>query len=293
MNYTHTPAEIEELSRLLARSYASNLKPFNWRLALFENWVYASRYLEPPEYFILRVHLWRNPAGELVSFVIHGKNFIHLQLDYAYRFLETQMLAWVEGHRLPDQNQINLLVYNWDLERQARLADCGYQNLGVIEDVRLYDLNRPIPEPVLPPGFRFSTMAECGDSAALIELENQVWGIKLDENWFRGKSSAPSYSADLDLLVLAPDGQLAAHSLVWLYPHNQSAEIDPIGTHPEFRRLGLARALVLESFRRMRACGMQTAYIASETQDPVVSYLYASLDPPGTYQGSQWVKSFD
>jgi hypothetical protein len=28
------------------------LKPFNWRLALFENWVYASRYSEPPEYFI-------------------------------------------------------------------------------------------------------------------------------------------------------------------------------------------------------------------------------------------------
>jgi hypothetical protein len=63
-----------------------------------------------------------------------------------------------------------------------------------------------------------------GDSFTTPNFDDWVgWGITLTEDWFRGKSSAPSYSPNMDLLVLSPEGQLAAHSLVWLYPHNQTA----------------------------------------------------------------------
>jgi ribosomal protein S18 acetylase RimI-like enzyme len=106
----------------------------------------------------------------------------------------------------------------------------------------------------------------------------------------RGKSSAPGYSFDWDLIAVSPEGKQVAQSLVWLYPGNQTAEIDPVGTHPDYRKRGLARALVLESFKRMGNCGIRHAYIASETQDPIVSHLYASLKPIETYQGYQWVK---
>jgi hypothetical protein len=63
--YSHTGVEIAEVQALLIKSYGVSLKPFNWRPAVFENWVYASRFLEPPEYFTKRVHLWRADAGEL------------------------------------------------------------------------------------------------------------------------------------------------------------------------------------------------------------------------------------
>ena len=57
IDYTHSEAEIEEMRALLVKSYAMSLKPFNWRLAVAENLIYASRYLEPPEYFTSRGHL--------------------------------------------------------------------------------------------------------------------------------------------------------------------------------------------------------------------------------------------
>lgn len=290
VDYHHTEAEFEQMRNLLVNSYRESKKPFNWRLAMAENWNYASRFLEPVEYFTSRVHLWQNSAGQLVSFLIRDNYLVYLQVDYAYRHLENEILDWAEGHWQGENGQINLMVYDWDIERQALLAKRGYENRGAIEDVRIYDLSRTYPGADLPPGFRITSLAEYGTSTERIDLENSVWGVALDEAWFRGKSSAPTYSPAWDLIAVSPDGRMAAYNLVWLYPANQTAEIDPLGTHPDYRQHGLGRALVLESFKRMHAGGIRYAYIASEAKDPLVSHLYSSLQPAETFKGDHCVK---
>jgi ribosomal protein S18 acetylase RimI-like enzyme len=290
VDYTHSEVEIEEMRALLVKSYLVSRKPFNWRLAVAENWTFASRYLEPPQYFTSRTQLWKNDLGELVGFLIRGSCLIHLQIDYQHRYLESEMLGWAERNWAGDKAQIDTMVYDWDLERQNLLKERGYKKLGAIEDVRIYDLARLYPPPNLLPGFQITSLAEYGDPQARIDLENSIWGVSLDDAWFRGKSSAPSYSPHWDLIAVSSDGKLAAQSLVWIYPMNQTAEIDPLGTHPDYRKQGLARALVLESFKRMQASGMRFAYIASESQDRIVSQLYASLQPVKTYQGYRWSK---
>jgi ribosomal protein S18 acetylase RimI-like enzyme len=88
--------------------------------------------------------------------------------------------------------------------------------------------------------------------------------------------------------VISPEDRLAAFSLVWLYPHNQTAEIDPLGKHPDYRQRGLSGSLVAESFKRMRARGANSAYFASETDDQVVSRLYASFQPVECDLGYHW-----
>jgi mycothiol synthase len=290
VKYTHTEKEFEEMRVLLTDSYRLSRKPLNWRLAMAENWNHASRYLEPLEYFTSRAHLWRNDGGELVGFLIRDNFLVYPQVQSGYRDLESEMFDWAERNWGTEKAQVNTMVYDWDSERQDMLTQRGYENLGAIEDVRIYDLNRKYPKPSLPPSFQVRSMAEYGDSKARIDLENSVWGATLDEAWFKGKSSAPSYSPHLDLVAISPDGKLAAASLVWLYPENKTAEIDPLGTHPDYRRRGLARALVLESFKRMRSHEMQYAYIASFAKDPIVSHLYSSLQPIEAYQGFHWVK---
>ncbi len=290
VDYTHSETEFEEMRELLVKSYLVSRKPFNLRLAVIENWNHGSRFLEPVEYFTSRIHLWRDEQGDLAGFLIRGNTLTSLQIDYNHRYLEAEMLDWAERHWAGDQGQIRAFVFDWDTERQKLLEQRGYEKGEAVEDVRIYDLARPTPEASLPPGFRIASMAEYPDPKARIDLENSIWGASLDEAWFRGKSSAPSYSADWDLIAVSPDGELAAENLVWRYPRNHTAEIDPLGTHPDYRRQGLARAMVLESFKRMRANGIQYAYIASETQDPIVAHLYASLQPVETYQAYLWRK---
>ena len=122
---------------------------------------------------------------------------------------------------------------------------------GVIQNARIYDLSGKYPEVSLTQGFQITSVAEYGNFQARIDLENSVWRATLDDVWFREKISAPSYSSNWDSMVISPDGKPVAASLIWVHPKNQTAEIDPLGTHPAYRKRGFARALVIESFRRM------------------------------------------
>lgn len=288
--YTNSSAELAELRELLISSYTGRRAPRNWRPAMFENWYYASRYLEAEDYFTSRAHLWRADGGQLVAFLIRYYDMTYPQILPAYRSVEDAMWDWAEQHWPGEKTQVETLAYEHDPERLALLRRRGYQDQGLVEYVRIYDLARPYPEPVLPAGFQVTTMAQNGCAADRVALENSMWNASLTEAWYRGKSSAPSYSFDWDLLAVSPDGQPVAACLVWIDWRNRTAEIDPLGTHPAYRGRGLARALVTESLRRLRASGLDSLYIASEAGNDIVNRLYQSLQPGEVFRGHRWSK---
>ena len=48
---------------------------------------------------------------------------------------------------------------------------------------------------------------------------------------------------------------MASSAIMWLDEVNKSAEFEPVGTHPGYRRRGLARAMMLHGMHRARAAG--------------------------------------
>jgi mycothiol synthase len=66
---------------------------------------------------------------------------------------------------------------------------------------------------------------------------------------------------ELDLVAVAPDGTLAGFCVCWITPPLAArggarvAQVEPMGVRPEYRRLGLGRALLREGFLRTRALG--------------------------------------
>ncbi len=79
-------------------------------------------------------------------------------------------------------------------------------------------------------------------------------------------------------------GDLLSSCIGWLDPVNKIAEIEPLGTRPAFARMGLARAVVLEVLRRMRAHGMETALVyGTHANEPARQlYLSAGFEPDRT-----------
>jgi ribosomal protein S18 acetylase RimI-like enzyme len=86
----------------------------------------------------------------------------------------------------------------------------------------------------------------------------------------------PGYAPELNPVVVATDGALAAGCVCWLDRRNRTAEIEPLGTRPAFRRRGLARALVLDALGRMRAHGADRALVYGISGNEPARRLYLS-----------------
>ena len=78
----------------------------------------------------------------------------------------------------------------------------------------------------------------------------------------QGVRQTATYRGDLHILVEAPDGTMASSTIMWLDEANKTAEFEPVGTHPGYRRRGLARAMLLHGMQLARAAGATQMTVA-------------------------------
>ncbi|MDE3720328.1 GNAT family N-acetyltransferase [Nocardiopsis sp. N85] len=131
----------------------------------------------------------------------------------------------------------------------SSLGDTGSWTL--LNERDLTDLERP----VLPDGFRFRTADEVGPQAA-VRAHLDAWAPSAYTiESYRGVRDTEAYRGDLHVLVEAPDGTLASSTIMWLDEANRTAQFEPVGTHRDHRRRGLARAMLLHGMHLARAAG--------------------------------------
>ncbi|MDG9701569.1 GNAT family N-acetyltransferase [Streptomyces sp. DH37] len=131
----------------------------------------------------------------------------------------------------------------------ASLGDAG--SWTQLNERDLTDVERP----VLPDGFRFRTADEAGPEAA-VQAHLDAWSPSAyTAEGYRGVRQANGYRGDLHVLVEAPDGTMASSTIMWLDEANRTAQFEPVGTHRDYRRQGLARAMLLHGMRLARAAG--------------------------------------
>jgi mycothiol synthase len=85
------------------------------------------------------------------------------------------------------------------------------------------------------------------------------------------------YDGERDLFVRSPDGQGASACTIWFDPVNAVGLFEPVGTHPDFQRKGLGKAVMAEGLRRMKAAGMHRAVVGFDPANAAARALYTSL----------------
>jgi predicted N-acetyltransferase YhbS len=127
---------------------------------------------------------------------------------------------------------------------------------------------RDLPEQKLPQGYLIQSMAQEND----IELKREVFGLAFNHSdpseWpsafsYEELQKAPDYRKDLDLSIVGPDGKYVACSIAWYDSYNRMSILEPVGTHPDFRGLGLGREVVLEGIRRTAKLGADKVWVGS------------------------------
>jgi predicted N-acetyltransferase YhbS len=76
--------------------------------------------------------------------------------------------------------------------------------------------------------------------------------------------SGPNYRLDTTIVAEAPNGDFAAFAGLWFDPVNRICYVEPVATDPDYRRMGLGTAAVLEGIRRCGELGATVAYVGSE-----------------------------
>ncbi len=89
--------------------------------------------------------------------------------------------------------------------------------------------------------------------------------------------ASPGYSKDCDWAVIAPDGRVAVFCIVWPDGKSQIGQFEPVGTHPDFQRRGLGKAIMLTGMRYLRDLGMRDVRICVLADNPAAIKLYESV----------------
>ncbi|CAM2809625.1 GNAT family N-acetyltransferase [Saccharomonospora xinjiangensis] len=163
-------------------------------------------------------------------------------------------------------------AHGYDTDPGA-LGDTG--SWTQLNERHLTDVERP----ELPHGFRFLTADEAGPEAA-VKAHLDAWGRSTYTiEGYRGVRQTTPYRGDLHLLVEAPDGTMASSAIMWLDELNRTAEFEPVGTHPQYRRQGLARAILLRGMLLARDAGANHMTVAclGAPGHPAARELYYSV----------------
>lgn len=136
----------------------------------------------------------------------------------------------------------------------------------------------------VPSGYRLGTTADVGARVA-VQRSAFAGSTMTDEKYERVRGTWP-HREELDVVVEHAD-EYTAFALGWLDDANGIVELEPVGTHADHGRRGLACAAILEALRRARLVGAHTATVSARGDDayPAPLRLYRSLgfEPYGTH----------
>jgi ribosomal protein S18 acetylase RimI-like enzyme len=107
----------------------------------------------------------------------------------------------------------------------------------------------------------------------------------------RAVMASPTYRPELDLIVEAPGGSVAAYCIVWLDEVNAHGVFEPVGCHSAHRQRGLTKAVMYEGMRRLREMSAVTASVLSDPSEVAANRLYASVGFTALDINRYWVKS--
>jgi GNAT superfamily N-acetyltransferase len=285
---------------LLVATYPITPLGFNWDVRRWDGKRFHQATDEWADWSAGRVQLWETVDGRLIGVVNpEGAGDAHLQVHPDFRALEPEMVAWAEEHlatvNSDGARQLEIFVFDDDGQRQQLLKDRGFTQLadgGVTRRLRLAEWT-PTPAVIAAPyQLRTTEPADLANCQRIADLLNAAFNRDFHtavefQNFTVG---APCYRPDLDLVAVAPDGAFAAYVGIAYDEVNRHAAFEPVCTHPDHRRHGLAQALMIEGLHRLKALGATDVIVDTGDMIPA-NRLYDSMGFTEVCRGHSWRKT--
>jgi mycothiol synthase len=238
------------------------------------------------------VWMWETSDGQIAAVLNReGAGHAFLQIHPAFKNaeLEEEMIAIAEEHLRASSRRGGFILWIWsdagDSQRQGILDRRGFIHVAEADEHQwLRNLEQPFPNKLVKEGYTIRTLGD------LSELPSRSWASwrafhpdEPDENydgwtWYLNIQAAPLYRRDLDLVAIAPNGEVAAFTTIWYDDVSRCGFFEPVGTMPEHQRCGLASALMIEGIKQLIHMGATQAMTVGGT--PPANGLYQAVLGP-------------
>jgi mycothiol synthase len=248
------------------------------------------------------IQLWENESGMLLGFSIlypQRKDF-DFQVHAKHRGGElesnivseaiTQILQMMQQYNI-EGDALAIDIFEGDTPRIEAAEKIGF----VQDELTFYltglSLDEPIADIVLPEGFTIRSAAGIHEAEALGKVHSSAFNSGWTPEAYQTVMQSPGFVIENELVVVTPTGDFAAFTINWFDDLNKTALFEPVGVHEDYQRQGLGRALMTYALHRMKARGIETAFVAHEADNPASTGLYAAMGFREEYRILSYKKS--
>ena len=250
--------------------------------------------------------LWQTEDGRIIAVLNQGDPGVcHLHVHPEFRTPDVlhEMVGVAEREYPAVLEDGQRVVWVWtmegDLLLSGVLSERGFEMQPEgdhsVEHNGRRSLGGAIPSVPIPYGFSVCSM---GGPEQLPQRSLASWrafhpgepdeGCDPTGAWYRNVQRAPLYRRDLDVVAVAPNGDIASFAVCYFDDVSQTGVFVLDGTATEYQRMGLGKAVMTEALRRLQWLGAHTAYVS--WYEAPAGALYRSVGFRDERRGRVWVK---
>lgn len=280
-NWQRVPCQKEDISRLnsfIKESTGFFPEKVNW---FFErlNFSYTmSRHMNgvSEERYRECIAIWQRGEKILSAVITEGENrgeaFFLLSspepeediLEDMFCFVKENLMLYEEGVR-----SVHLRISSRCEKIREKAHDLGYRDSGKKEITSKKELSQK-EVVTLPPGYRIARADEYSfEELALVH--GKAFGysereelLGLSKAGLQALAALKEYNPVYDLVVVDEQNIPAAFATLWFDEINKIGILEPVGTTPDQRRKGLARAVINHGCNLLHEQGAKSVYVGSD-----------------------------
>jgi ribosomal protein S18 acetylase RimI-like enzyme len=281
-NDFHWDSDFESVRAFLGEIYRIQTSYTNWIPSEFENVKYGpggTEYLREEDEYL---KMWRIGGKIIAVSYTQPSGSCNLSIHPKHTSEIKPIVQWMEKRvreLAADDVKMSLAVDDEDSRFISYLAESGFQQDELDGDIQIRPVDLPAPSYNIPEGYSIRNAIMEEDFDLYREVQKAVFPhIKTMSNpQLELYSEASFYKPDLDIVAVGADANFAAFCTGRLDPVSRIAELEPVGTHPDHRKLGLAHAVICECLKRLETNKPSDVVIIGAAPTEGARRLYKSV----------------
>jgi ribosomal protein S18 acetylase RimI-like enzyme len=234
------------------------------------------------------VRIWKDEQKIIGFAYVDDYYNLWFETEANYHFLdelERQIVEWgstcikKRNAETGTENTLDCSCRADNTERIHLLEKHGF----VQQTMRTRHYTRPLDLPIipypLPDSFSIRSVHSTDEVRSLVSLHQAAFGTtNMTVEQRLAMMRTPHYHPEMDLVVAAPNGELAAFCVCGFDDLDKNIGwTDPIGTHPHYQKIGLAKAVISAGLMMLEKAGATVAKLGTNSENVAMQKLAEQL----------------